>query len=44
MTKVSRAFTLLKQAIKGEEMDYTTGSINKAVVMLAIPMMLEMAL
>jgi len=44
MTKVSRAFTFLKQAIKGEEMDYTTGSINKAVVLLAIPMMLEMAL
>jgi putative MATE family efflux protein len=44
MTKVSSAFSFLKQAIKGEEMDYTTGSINKAVVMLAIPMMLEMAL
>ena len=44
MTKVTRAFTFLKQAIKGEEMDYTTGSMNKAVVLLAIPMMLEMAL
>lgn len=30
------------KAIKGEEMDYTTGSLRKAVFMLAIPMMLEM--
>ena len=35
-------FALIRQAIRGEEMDYTTGSIRKAVIMLAIPMMLEM--
>ena len=35
-------FVLLKQAIKGEQQDYTTGSIRKAVFMLAIPMILEM--
>ena len=40
--KVSDFFTLLKQAIRGDEMDYTSGSIRKAVFMLAIPMMLEM--
>ena len=34
--------TLIRQAIRGEEMDYTTGSIRRAVIMLAIPMMLEM--
>jgi putative MATE family efflux protein len=33
---------LIRQAIRGEEMDYTTGSIRRAVIMLAIPMMLEM--
>lgn len=33
---------LVRQAIRGEEMDYTTGSIRRAVIMLAIPMMLEM--
>ncbi|MEJ5961605.1 MATE family efflux transporter [Pedobacter immunditicola] len=44
MTKLSRTFTFLKQAIKGEDLDYTKGSISKAVVLLAIPMMLEMAL
>src|SRR5687768_13165735 len=32
----------LKQAIKGEQQDYTTGSIRRAVFMLAIPMILEM--
>ncbi len=33
---------LIIKALKGEEMDYTTGSLRKAVLMLAIPMMLEM--
>lgn len=40
----SNWFGLLKQAIRGEEMDYTSGSLRKAVIMLAIPMMLEMIL
>jgi len=43
-SKASNYFTLLKQALRGEEMDYTQGSIRKAVIMLAIPMMLEMAM
>jgi putative MATE family efflux protein len=43
-TKASMYFSLLKQSLRGEEMDYTQGSIRKAVVMLAIPMMLEMAM
>ena len=42
--KVSGFFSLLKQAIRGDEMDYTAGSIRKAVFMLAIPMMLEMCM
>ncbi|SMD01109.1 MATE family efflux transporter [Pedobacter nyackensis] len=44
MSKLSQIFTLLKQAIKGEELDYTEGSIRRAVLLLAIPMMLEMAM
>src|SRR5439155_10104796 len=35
---------LLKRAIKGEQQDYTIGSIRKAVFMLAIPMILEMGM
>ena len=34
--------TLIGQAIRGHEMDYTTGTIRRTVIMLAIPMMLEM--
>jgi putative MATE family efflux protein len=33
---------LLKQSLKGEEADYTSIPIRKAVLLLAIPMMLEM--
>lgn len=40
--KVFQFFILLKQALRGEEQDYTTGSIRKAIFMLAVPMMLEM--
>jgi putative MATE family efflux protein len=36
--------SLLKQAFSGEFRDYTTGSIRRAVILLAIPMILETAL
>ncbi len=42
--KLSRLLTLIKQAMRGDEMDYTKGSIRKAVMMLAIPMILEMCM
>jgi putative MATE family efflux protein len=37
-------FQLFKAAIQGRENDFTGGSINRALVMLAVPMMLEMAM
>lgn len=36
------SFSVILDAIKGKEMDFTTGSIRLSVIMLAIPMMLEM--
>ncbi|HTD42024.1 MAG TPA: MATE family efflux transporter, partial [Mucilaginibacter sp.] len=40
----TKIFTLLKEAIKGGNHDFTRGSIRRAVLLLAIPMMLEMAM
>jgi putative MATE family efflux protein len=37
-------FKLLKQAVRGDVKDFTTGSINKAIFLLAVPMVLEMVL
>ena len=42
--RASYIFSLIKQAIRGDEMDYTKGSIRKAVMMLAVPMILEMSM
>lgn len=42
--KASYALSLIKRAIRGEEMDYTQGSIRMAVMMLAVPMILEMSM
>jgi len=43
--KLSHYFKIIVQSIKGGiEYDYTAGNLKKAVVLLAIPMMLEMVL
>ena len=42
--KASHFFALLKQSLKGGEYDYTQGSIRIAIVLLAIPMILELSL
>ena len=42
--KRSNIFSLFMQSIKGVEMDYTKGNLRKAIVMLAIPMILEMSM
>jgi putative MATE family efflux protein len=36
--------SILSDALRGKEQDYTKGSINTAIVLLAIPMMLEMVM
>ncbi len=35
---------VIAQSLRGEELDYTTGSISRSVVLLAIPMILELSL
>ena len=42
--KRSHFWALLKQSLKGGEHDYTKGSIRGAIVLLAIPMILELSL
>ncbi len=44
INKASHFFALLKQSIKGGEHDYTQGSLRVAIVLLAIPMILELSL
>lgn len=42
--RLSYFFSLLKQSLRGGEYDYTQGSIKAAIVLLAIPMILELCL
>lgn len=41
---LSKIFSVVKQSLNGEQQDYTVGSIPRAVVLLAIPMILELSL
>ncbi|MEO5893088.1 MAG: MATE family efflux transporter [Ferruginibacter sp.] len=42
--RISSIISLIRQSLNGEQQDYTTGSIRRAVILLAIPMMLEMCM
>ena len=42
--KFARIGAILRQSLRGEERDYTEGSIREAIVLLAIPMILELSL
>lgn len=44
LSKVRSYFILFWQAVKGSEEDFTSGSINRAIFLLSIPMILEMAM
>lgn len=43
-TKTAEIFRLFKEAIRGDEQNFTEGSINRAIFLLSIPMILEMAM
>ncbi|MEI9920772.1 MAG: MATE family efflux transporter [Bacteroidota bacterium] len=42
--KQASIFTLLKQAILGTELNFTEGSINRAIFLLSVPMIIEMGM
>src|SRR3954471_13908277 len=42
--KLSFFWSLIKQSLRGDQHDYTQGSIRQAIVLLAIPMILELSL
>jgi putative MATE family efflux protein len=44
LAKASSLFSLFKQAVLGTEQNFTEGSINRAIFLLSIPMILEMAM
>src|ERR1700759_1813274 len=41
---ISSIYLLFRQALSGAHQDYTSGSIRRAVFLLAIPMILEMSM
>jgi putative MATE family efflux protein len=42
--KLSHLISTIRESFRGEQQDYTTGSLRRAVILLAIPMMLEMSM
>jgi putative MATE family efflux protein len=44
VVSIKSLFSLFKQSLSGENQDYTTGSIRKAILLLSIPMILEMCM
>ena len=42
--RISHIISIIRLSLNGEQQDYTSGSIRRAVILLAIPMMLEMCM
>src|SRR5687768_10289638 len=43
-SKSGKFFHLIISALKGEEQDYTTISLRRAIILLAVPMIIEMGM
>ncbi|MCB0633724.1 MAG: MATE family efflux transporter [Saprospiraceae bacterium] len=41
---LKKIWKVIAASLRGEEQEYTSGSINKAIILLSIPMILEMAM
>lgn len=44
LTKIKSALSLLKEALLGSEQSFTTGSIDRAIFLLSVPMIVEMGM
>jgi putative MATE family efflux protein len=44
VTATPSLWSSIREALRGSHQDYTTGSLNRAILLLAIPMVLEMVL
>ena len=42
--RLQLSWSLIKRSLRGEDYDYTKGSIRQAIILLAIPMILELSL
>src|SRR2546427_8343522 len=43
-TPTAPIWSSIKEALRGSHQDFTTGSLNRAILLLAVPMVLEMVL